>query len=141
MDIIVIRISTCNKMGNSRPCYNCLNMMKAIGIRKVHYNDNNGIIISETVKNMVSIQSSSVTRFMGQFSNDTKTTNILYFEKLLKELLPSSIRLINFENFVKHNMLNVLPKYTYTFENLKGKTIVTIFNSDSVKVISTNIVN
>ena len=126
-------------MCNSRPCFNCLAMMKSVGIRKVHYTDNNGDIVSETVKDMFSIQSSSVTRFIHQLSNETRITNVQYFEGLLKELLPSSIRKTNFEQFVKHNMSNVLPKHTYVIENSSGKTIVTIFNSSNIKVASTNL--
>lgn len=126
-------------MCNSRPCFNCLAMMKSVGIRKVHYTDNNGDIVSETVKDMFSIQSSSVTRFIHQLSNETRITNVQYFEGLLKELLPSSIRKTNFEQFVKHNMSNVLPKHTYVIENSSGKSIVTIFNSSNIKVISTNL--
>ena len=113
--------------------------MKTVGIRKVHYTDNNGNIVSETVKDMVSIQSSSVTRFINQLNSVTRITNVQYFENLLKELLPTSIRKTNFDFFVKHNMCNVLPKHTYIIENQKGKTIVTIFNSDDIKVISTNL--
>lgn len=128
-------------MCNSRPCYNCLAMMKTVGIRKVHYTDNNGDIVSETVKDMVSIQSSSVTRFIHQLNNETRITNVQYFEGLLKELLPSSIRKTNFEQFVKHNMSNVLPKHTYVIENSNGKSIVTIFNSSNTKVISTSLTN
>jgi len=128
-------------MCNSRPCFNCLAMMKSVGIRKVHYTDNNGDIVTETVKDMFSIQSSSVTRFINQLSSETRITNVQYFEGLLKELLPSSIRKTNFEQFVKHNMSNVLPKHTYVVENSSGKTIVTIFNSSNIKVASTNLTN
>ena len=128
-------------MCNSRPCFNCLAMMKTVGIRKVHYTDNNGDIVSETVKDMFSIQSSSVTRFINQLNSEKRITNVQYFEGLLKELLPSSIRKTNFEQFVKHNMSNVLPKHTYVIENSQGKTIVTIFNSSNIKVISTNLTN
>jgi len=116
-------------------------MMKSVGIRKVHYTDNFGNIVSETVKDMVSIQSSSVARFINQLSTESRITNVDYYENLLKELLPSSIRKTNFEFFVKHNMSNVLPKHTYVIENKQGKTIVTIFDSDDVKVISTNLTN
>lgn len=128
-------------MCNSRPCYNCLAMMKTVGIRKVHYSDNNGEIVSETVKDMFSIQASSVTRFIHQLNNDIRITNIQYFENLLKELIPTSIRKINFDNFVKHNMSNVLPMHTYVIETSYGKSIVTIFDSNNNKVISTNITN
>ena len=128
-------------MCNSRPCFNCLAMMKSVGIRKVHYTDNNGDIVSETVKDMFSIQSSSVTRFINQLNSEKRITNVQYFEGLLKELLPTSIRKTNFEQFVKHNMSNVLPKHTYVVENSSGKTIVTIFNSSNIKVVSTNLTN
>ena len=40
-DLIVIRINKDEKLMNSRPCYNCLSMMKAVGVKRVYYSDNN----------------------------------------------------------------------------------------------------
>lgn len=115
--------------------------MKAVGIRKVHYSDNEGNIISETVKNMVSIQASVSTRHIAYLKNDKPITSNEYFEKLLKTLLPATMKRVNFDNFIKYNFSNVLPSHTYTFENSKGITFVSIFNPDSLKIGMTQIIN
>jgi len=61
LDMIVIRIDSSGDMVNSRPCHNCLDMMKAVGVRKIFYSHNNNIIC-ERVNNMISINSSSIMR-------------------------------------------------------------------------------
>ena len=37
IDLIVIRINKNKEICNARPCYNCLNMMKCVGINRVYY--------------------------------------------------------------------------------------------------------
>lgn len=115
--------------------------MKAVGIRKVHYSDNDGNIISETVKNMISIQASFSTRLIQYCKNEKKETSIEYFEKLLKNLLPSTVKRINFDNFIKYNLSNVLPGYTHTCNYSNGITFVSILNPDAEKIMSTKIIN
>ena len=115
--------------------------MKAVGIRKVHYSNNEGNIISETVKNMVSIQASVSTRQIHYLKSDKRVTNNEYFEKLLKTLLPATMKRVNFDNFIKYNLSNVLPSHTYTFDNSKGITFVSIFNPDAEKIGMTQIIN
>ena len=61
-----MRVTKIGEIGNARPCHNCLKMMKDIGIKKVFYSTGEGDkIVCEHVRNMVSIQSSSVTRFLN----------------------------------------------------------------------------
>lgn len=115
--------------------------MKAVGIRKVHYSDSNGNIISETVKNMVSIQASVSSRYINRVNSTKRETNIEYFEKLLKNLLPNIIKRVNFENFIKYNLSTMLPGYTYTFSSTKGITIVSILNPSAQKIIAAQIIN
>ena len=74
-NMIVIRINNKGELKNARPCHNCLIMMKNIKINKVYYSvDNN--IICEKVKNMISIQSSSVRINLDCKTN--KITNVKY---------------------------------------------------------------
>lgn len=115
--------------------------MKAVGIRKVHYSDSNGNIISETVKNMVSIQASVSSRYINRINSTKRETNIEYFEKLLKNLLPNIIKRVNFENFIKYNLSTMLPGYTHTFSSSKGITIVSILNPNAQKIIAAQIIN
>lgn len=54
-EIIVIRKPNNESIGHyleSRPCNECVKMMKKIGIKKVHYSNDNGDIVTEKVKDM-----------------------------------------------------------------------------------------
>ena len=109
----MIRITKIGSMGNARPCYNCLNMMKDIGIKKVYYST--GIsdeFICENIRNMVSIQASSSTRYIEKLSNNTITYNKdEYYNNLLKTLFPKIINIKNLEYFIEYNLKNILPHY------------------------------
>ena len=58
-DILVIRISKNLELKNSRPCNHCIEKLTKIGIRKVHYSNDQGIIISEFVSDMEKFHTSS----------------------------------------------------------------------------------
>ena len=139
-DLIVIRSNRAGVLSNSRPCFNCLNMMKAVNIRKVFYTDNEGNVVSEIVKDMLSIQASAVTKYIHMINTDSKFTWESYFENLLKKLFPSSIKKINFDNFIRHNLVNVLPGHTYIIERKDGADIVSIFSSKKSKLVSCKII-
>ena len=64
IDLIVIRINRQGDLVNSRPCYNCVSMMKAVNIKKVYYSTDNGDIVGESVKDMISIHASSASKFI-----------------------------------------------------------------------------
>jgi hypothetical protein len=100
-------------MGNARPCYNCLNMMKDIGLKKVYYSTGNSDeFICENIRNMVSIQASSSTRYIEKLSNNTITYNKdEYYNNLLKNLFPKIINIKNLEYFIEYNLKNILPHY------------------------------
>jgi hypothetical protein len=55
INILVIRISSKNKLQSSKPCSNCLNIMKYLPIKKgykiqnVYYSDNEGNIIKQSL--------------------------------------------------------------------------------------------
>jgi hypothetical protein len=92
--------------------------MKVVGIRKVYYSVSNNIIC-ENVKDMVSIESSLVTKYVDEINNLNKTslTPILYYEGLLIKKFPDKIKLYNLNNFIQYNLVNVLPEYKVKFNN------------------------
>jgi hypothetical protein len=127
LDIIVIRVNTIGRMFNSRPCSHCLNMMKSTGIRRVHYSNELGEIVTESVKDMISIQTSSISRMID---NNIRITVAEYSESLLKNI-PNIMKKINFEHFVKYNMSNVLPNHSIIIQNSN----VSIFNPSNNVVV------
>lgn len=120
-------------MHNSRPCSHCLNMMKSTGIRRVHYSNELGEIITETVKDMISIQTSSISRMID---NNIRIPVSEYSESLLKNI-PYIVKKKNFDNFVKYNMLNVLPNHSIIIQN----SDVSIFNPNNVMVVKIQLKN
>ena len=116
-DLIVIRINRDEKICTSRPCYNCVSMMKAVGIRRVYYTDNNENVICETVKDMISINASSVTKMIDCIKMDSKLSNNEFFENLLKNLFPNKIKKINFNYFIQYDLSHVLPNHSYIIKN------------------------
>lgn len=66
-DILVFRNSPCG-IKNSRPCADCLQTMKRIGIRRVYYSLDSGNIVCEKVSTMVSTHRTKMTRHIaGEF--------------------------------------------------------------------------
>lgn len=63
LDVIVIRIKN-NMLKNSRPCNNCIDKLRKVGIRKVYYSNEDGIIVSEFVENMEKLHISSGYRLL-----------------------------------------------------------------------------
>jgi len=63
MDIIVIRINKKLQLRNSRPCKDCIDELKQIGIRKVYYSNDNGDIVYEFVENMIKTHTSAGMKF------------------------------------------------------------------------------
>ena len=114
-------------MFNSRPCSHCLNMMKSTGIRRVHYSNELGEIVTESVKDMISIQTSSISRMID---NNIRIPVAEYSESLLKNI-PNIMKKKNFEHFVKYNMSNVLPKHSIMIQNSN----VSIFNPNNTIVV------
>ena len=58
IQIIVIRWNG-HRFVNSKPCINCINFMKFVGIKEIYYSNNNGDIVSEKIKNITTSHKSS----------------------------------------------------------------------------------
>jgi len=133
-NIIVIRISKSGTISNARPCYNCLNMMKDIGIKKVYYSTgNNDELICEHIKNMISIQVSIA--FLNM--NKLKNNNNEYYNYLLKKEFPKSIKNINLQYFIDYNLKNILPNYKVIIKS----NLIQIFDNKNYKIIESQIEN
>jgi uncharacterized CHY-type Zn-finger protein len=124
LNLMVVRVNKLGDICNARPCYNCLDMMKAVGIRKVYYSISSDNIICEKVKDMISIQASLVDKqvddikssYNNNFKSPVYDTN-KYYEKLLIKNFPKTIRQSNLDNFIIHNLVNVLPAYKVIIYN------------------------
>lgn len=112
MDIFVIRINANNDLVNSRPCYNCLSMMKAVKIHRVFYSIN-GNIECERITEMISINASSVTRFLEAQAYNAPIEKEQYYKALFIKYLPKEIAFTNFNKFIKYNFTEVLPNYSW----------------------------
>ncbi len=113
--------------------------MKAVGIRRVYYSINPDEVICENVKDMVSIQASSVTRHIeklngNQFVDDSDK----FYENLLTKMFPSTIRKYNLEKFIAHNLMNVLPTYQVKIDNRSH--IVWILDSNLKPIIKSELI-
>jgi hypothetical protein len=124
-----MRFNKTGNTANARPCINCLKMMKDIGINKVYYSTGTEDgMVGEYVKNMISVQISSVTR--QQHVNQCNSDQIELYENLIKDNFPKCINHYNLICFVKYNLKNVLPNSTYCINknrviiNNKNKTLV-----------------
>lgn len=142
LDLIVVRVNKMGEATNARPCYNCLNMMKSVGIRKVYYSVGPGKIVSENVKDMISIQASSVTKLLDRINGNVTVDNSKeYYETLLKKIFPESIKKYNLENFIQHNLSNVLPHHKVVIETNKHITMVWIKDSNEKPIIKAQLID
>lgn len=110
--MIVIRIDSSGDMVNSRPCHNCLDMMKAVGVRKIFYSHNNNIIC-ERVNNMISINSSSIMRKLERDYYNAPIDDNTYYKYLLIRKSPKNISKYNVECFLNYNFNEILPTFNY----------------------------
>lgn len=141
LDLVVVRVNKTGSQCNARPCHNCLDMMKAVGIRKVYYSVSPDEIVCENVKDMISIQASSVTKHIAKLSgNYTDNEPNKYYENLLLKYFPKNVRKHNLESFITHNFSNVLPTYRAELNKKYDSTLVIIYDSGNRVIVSANVV-
>ena len=150
-DIFVVRINKCPgeiKLVNSRPCSNCLEMMKAIGIRRVYYTDDSGEIIYENVKDMVSIHLSKVSQRFEITKIKSKTGPLVgqnqidqteYHNKLIGKI-PNVIKYINFKYFIDYNWKTFSENYRLESKSTSNYTHVKIINESGIVLKSIRVV-
>ena len=135
MDIFVIRLNANDELVNSRPCYNCLNMMKAVGIHRVFYSVDGGIEC-ERVVSMISINASSVTRYLEAKTYNAPVDKESYYRQLFIKYLPKKIAYTNFNKFIKYNFTDVLPNYSWKIKEDK----IYFYDSKNIIFLSCNII-
>lgn len=140
LDLAVVRINKTGEICNSRPCHNCLNMMKCVGIRRVYYSVSPDLVICENVKDMISIQSSSVDKHIDLLNSTDYKDHNSYYESLLLKYFPKIIRKYNLENFIKYNLSNLLPNYKVMIESINNQKFVWIINNNNKEIIKSMLI-
>jgi hypothetical protein len=136
---MVIRITKTNILGNARPCIHCLKMMKDLNIRRVHYSSGReNEIITENIRNMISIELSSITRKLHFTKYNIEDKNVQY-ELLLKENFPKVINNKNLQYFIIHNFKNIFPDYIIKYKIINYITYVMIYNNNNQILISSQV--
>jgi hypothetical protein len=118
-------------MVNARPCYNCLDMLKSCGIKNIYYSTENGIVC-EKVMAMISINSSSVTRYLERVQFNAPSDNDSYYINLLKKNIPKYIKKTNLELFITYNFKNELPYFKWEIKENK----IIFYDNNSNFIIS-----
>lgn len=95
-------------------------MMKAVGIHRVFYSVDGGVEC-ERVTSMISINASSVTRFLEAKIYNAPTDREKYYKSLFLKYLPKKIAYNNFDKFIKYNFTDVLPDYKW---HIKSDTVM-----------------
>lgn len=132
IDIIVARFNKNGLMCNARPCYNCLELMKIVGIKKVYYTTEDGIIC-EDIKYMLSILITASLR------NNIKINNLNNYLELLKNQFQQPIHENNFNLFIKYNFSKILKNYSYKIFKIKNNKYIYIYD-ENLNIIIYNII-
>lgn len=135
VDLYVIRIDGDNNLVNSRPCYNCLQMMKAVGIHRVFYSIDN-IIVYEKVDCMVSINSSSINRHLEILYYYASSDRNTYYKNLLIKYMPKEINKYNLECFLTYNFIITLPEFKWKINNNN----ITFYDNNNIQILSSIII-
>jgi len=118
--LIVIRSNKKGDLNDARPCINCLNTMKQVGIHKVYYSVTGGYIVSESVKTMASIHVCSSVRYISD-SKKINLSNIGDYEKIF-DSIPSVMKKENLFLFIEHNIKTLFKdNYNLEFYSCQGK--------------------
>jgi hypothetical protein len=144
-DLIVVRVSAHGDLCNSRPCFNCLEMMRAVNIKRVFYVDNKSNIVCENVRDMISMQASVVTRLIytikKNIEQNTDSSKNIFFKELLRKIFPSKVKRYNFETFINHDLKHSLPDHSYIIRTEKSTNIVIIMDGNNREILKATMVD
>lgn len=140
LDLVVVRVNRNGETCNARPCHNCLNMMKTVGIRRVYYSVSSDVVICENVRDMISIQSSSVDKYLDLINNTCYKDHNTYYENLLKKYFPTIIRKYNLDNFIQYNLSHLLPNHRVVLNTFNSTTYVWITDINNNEIIKATVI-
>ena len=141
VDLIVVRVNKEGSLCISRPCCNCLKMMKAVNIRRVYYIDNARNIVYENVSDMISIHASSVAYHINIIDKNKSVNETMFFNDLLMKTFPASVKRVNFDIFLRHDMCNVLPNYSYNIKSVGGSSVIIIMNELKKNILVSRLID
>lgn len=107
--------------------------MKHLGIRKVYYSVDDGIVC-EKVSKMISINSSSSRMRIDRRLKNAPSTNSRYFENLLDQYFPDKVCERNLKLFIDYNFSLVLPQFKTYRKKIRGEKYFVIC-SDKGRII------
>lgn len=137
IDVVVIRVTKNGHMANARPCRKCLCMMRNLGVKRVHYSSGlNDEIVTESIKDMYSIQdSSSAKNFERRMFNYPKNDKE-YYKLILKKSAPNILKRTSLQYFIRFNLNDLLPSCKFSFKkNKKGKEFFHIEDNDGFLIV------
>jgi hypothetical protein len=135
LDIVVIRINALNELCNARPCYKCLEMLKSLNFRYVYYSVSPTEIIRERVRDMISIEASSVTKYLDTTNNALYNNKDTYYRDLLINYFPEHVTLYNLNCFITYNLQNLLPTYRVKIINTMDRLGTTVTKIETVIIL------
>ncbi len=138
LDIVVIRINALDELCNARPCYKCLEMLKSLNFRYVYYSVSSTEIIRERVRDMISIEASSVTKLLDTTNNALYNDKDTYYSDLLVNYFPKNVTLYSLNCFITYNLQNLLPLYTVKIINTVDRLGSTITKYETVIILDEN---
>ncbi len=135
LEVAVIRVTRDSKLANARPCRKCLEMMRSLGIKRVHYSTGlDKEILSENIKDMFSINDSSSTRRFDRLHLNYPKNDLEYFKFILKKMAPNEIKKLNLMHFIRFNLMEVLPSCNFYFENKGSKLYFHITDNKDLNI-------
>lgn len=138
VDIAVVRLTRTGDLANARPCRKCLDMMRNLNVRKVFYSTGFGNEIKkELVKDMISIQDSSSSKYFEKMTSRGLNLNVndqKYYQYLMDKHLPKVVKNNNLQDFINYFLNEWIKtlkfKLDYRFNKSKGKLFFEIYEKD-----------
>lgn len=134
----MIRINNANNISISRPCRECLYLMKDVGIRRVYYTGNDNELICENVIDMISIHISSVSlNIHTNIVISDKVGRCNFYRNMLIDAIKSYkiIKIINLQYFIKYNFTVIFPTYKYLLKKLNNNNYNILFYDENDELI------